>query len=158
MAIVFIFLNKSWGKIMVSFKNDFQKPNTIKINYILIFYIRKITTSIYILMPLRSARWRALAKWQWHKWRSRRVTETNAIASASEWWACEGVVVDFVAWWQVVIMVGVWALISVWLGNMGWKQQWQEFLFCFFFYWVKPQPHPHPVITEGGSVIRAKAH
>ena len=68
---------------MVSFKNDFQKLNTIKINYILIFYLRKITTSIYILMPLSSARWRALAEWQRHKWRSRRVTVTNAVASAS---------------------------------------------------------------------------
>ena len=41
---------------MVSFKNDFQKLNTIKINYILIFYLRKITTSIYILMPLQQGR------------------------------------------------------------------------------------------------------
>ena len=69
---------------MVSFKNDFQKLNTIKINYILIFYQRKITTSIYNLMPLPSARLRASAEWQRHKQRLRRVTVTNAVASADE--------------------------------------------------------------------------
>jgi len=57
-------------------------------------------------------------------------------------------------------------------GNNGWglgfdfSLAWKHGLkaavtrisFLFFFYWVKPQPHLHPVITEGGSVIRAKAH
>ena len=69
---------------MVSFKNDFQKLNTIKINYILIFYLRKITTSIYILMPLPSTRLRASAEWQQHKQRLRRAMVTNAVASAGE--------------------------------------------------------------------------